>query len=276
MPDIAEYWSKEQTLAWIVISTISSSFSILGALVVISQILRNESNKKSMQQRIGLAMSILDIFCSFSMVFQVLLMSNTSDTTAKDNYQRSPDFNYLGNDNTCMVSFFFLVLWNCPMLYNAMLSINYVLMVRYGWSNTSMLRIEPIFHFIPLVFGAGVAVYTTIMKIRRSEEGKFCFYYANDYGIFYIVNILAIAMVTINQIVLYVTVKTIEQNGKKYRATSSSSKCNSYTRATLIQSLYYVGAFYITYGWTFLVGFTSYRYTWLITARSIFFPLQGF
>ena len=61
-----------------------------------------------------------------------------------------------------------------------------------------MLHVEHIFHFIPLVFGAGVAVYTIIRKIRRLEEGKFCLYYGNDYGIFYIVNILAIAMVTIN------------------------------------------------------------------------------
>ena len=74
----------------------------------------------------------------------------------------SPDVAWaLGNTATCSTQGFFLTLSVAVPIYNAMLSIYYVLVINYRWQDTTLRRwVEPSMHLVAGLWAFFTALYS--------------------------------------------------------------------------------------------------------------------
>lgn len=142
---------------------IASIPSIIGALYIIQHVLRSEKRRKRAFTRILLVMSMMDLVFALTSVF-------SSSITPKEVKYPYPYQNLaIGNWATCQ-AFGFLghgaIL--SSVLYNASLSLYYVLTIRDGWTDWRIHQnkmMEPLLHAIPLLIGWGIAIAALSMDL---------------------------------------------------------------------------------------------------------------
>jgi len=62
-------------------------------------------------------------------------------------------FGARGSTQTCTAQGFFAQIGVSSVMYNASLSTYYLLVIRYGWPESRIVKVEPLLHAIPLIFG---------------------------------------------------------------------------------------------------------------------------
>lgn len=131
-----------------------------------------------------------------------------------------------GNTQTCTLQGFFTQFGITSSFYNASLSIFYLLVIRFGWKEKSILKIEPILHGFPLLWGFGTAIAGLPLTIFNSAN-LWCWVSPyQDRGadadlyrwvFFYGPLWVMIFVVTINLILIFQHVRKIERATEKYR-----------------------------------------------------------
>lgn len=225
-------------------------------------------------------------------------------------------FDARGNTATCTAQGFFIQLSLISPMYNSMLAVYYLLLVRYGLSETRIARKwEPFMHAYPLLIAFGTALsglwltlynnaniwcwiapYPMDCQGSRGQAGttdcergynawifRWAFYYGPLW--FTIVDVTAI------MVVLWASVRRDEARAIEVHDLGQSSPDDERqagkarrtfyrSKRMFSQSVWYAGAFYIT--WT---GATVNRLVQLFTGNSIFslmvlhaffVPAQGF
>ncbi|CAJ1954854.1 unnamed protein product [Cylindrotheca closterium] len=143
--------SRQQRVWLAILPKISSVFSLFGSLWIIIEVTTEGRKIQNPYHRLLLAMSIYDTlesFWNFGSTWPIV--------------EGSPDIIWaMGNVSTCEAQGFFLTLSVAVPIYNAMLSIYYILVINYRYTNTQLRRrVEPIMHLIAFFWSFGTASYS--------------------------------------------------------------------------------------------------------------------
>mmetsp|Transcript_973 Transcript_973/g.1918 ORF Transcript_973/g.1918 Transcript_973/m.1918 type:complete len:358 (-) Transcript_973:128-1201(-) len=268
----------------------SATLSILGSATILTQILRNSSNRKTLQQQIVLCMSILDVVAVASIISSDFMYPKDLPRyylIGGEVFLVSSKF-AMGNDVTHYINTFLMQLGLCAILYNAFLATYYLLSIKYHWSDERIKAIAPYIHMTVLVIGFGNAIlgYTSDRYEFPVVNRKWYFLNGDIYKgswLFFSVLWISIIAVTVQTIQMYRYVKQTERSMNQYRRSQrnqSSTMRSELETMIFFQSLLYVGSFYLT--WVIpTIGSFIYHYllggtNWLLKLNWFLFPLQGF
>jgi hypothetical protein len=106
-------------------------------------------------QRLMIGMSLSNSIMSFGFVLSTLPMPK--DTT----FAWRP----MGNTQTCTFAGCLTMMGVTPVMYNASLSIYYLLRIRYGWTFSQLVRVERWLHVVPWVWGISAVIVGVVMKL---------------------------------------------------------------------------------------------------------------
>ena len=134
-------YSDNEYIALSVIPHVTGAMSILGSTMVLIDILKSSTKLKS-HQRLLLTLCVTDI-CSSTAFFLSTWPIPSDDSRGV--------FGAEGNQNSCVVQGFAVQFSSINPIYNMMLSINYVLVIKYGKTEDFLKsRVEPFMHLFAL------------------------------------------------------------------------------------------------------------------------------
>jgi hypothetical protein len=135
-----------------------------------------------------------------------------------------------GTVATCRLQGFFIQFGISSSMYNASLSLYYLLVVRYGWKEIKMKRVEPFLHGIPITWALCTAI-TALLLDLLGEANLWCWIdNKNDtfrWAFFYGVLWLMIAAVAVNSLLVYFFVLRIESQIAQYKFASMVAATNN-------------------------------------------------
>lgn len=211
---------------------IASLLSVMGSAMIISSVLRSKKNRQNMQQRLVCAMSFIDLLVSIVWVFTNFFMP-------KDNTKYPWAF---GNEASCKAQGFIVQFSISSVLYNACLSVYYLLVVKYGWKGRKLHKIEKWMHLCPLVFGLATAITALSLDIYNpatwdcwiapSPEGDdLKLARALQWSFFFVILWASIIFASINMLAVYLDVRKKETKGISYRLTWQTAELSTGTQS---------------------------------------------
>ena len=285
---------------------VAAFFSVLGSSYIIYDVLRKKTTRQEGQSlysrrprpqrsittyhRLMVGLSVCDISMSCGLFTSTWFMPRNTPHV----------WGARGTTVTCEVIGFFEQAGVAAVLYNGSLSTYYLLRIRSSWVDAQILRIEPILHAIPIVFGLSTMIAGIPLKLYNSgifdcwiapypqgctqswkspDHTTNCIRGDNSsiyqWAFDIVPKFSSIFLVTINMILTYLAVKRREQSSQMYTAHISSQLSRRLAR----QSYLYVGALYITYIPVVLTRMTQlirgYTYYGMLLTIAITIPLQG-
>jgi len=211
----------------------------MGSTLVLSQILRNERNRKSTLQRLWLFMSCFDIL---SAVFIII-----DETVFMTGYTVYPSF--------CVIA----------ILYSTAIALYSWGLLRFGWCKLKIRKMEPWIHVSILVTGI---ISFTIFEVIAGDEKKW-------FGrIFLPISCLLMVVISLDT---YRIARKSDLSVQQYRISASDSVCFKYSKAVYMHSLLFISGFLITWStYIFLAILGLPDSHWLNFIKGYTFPLQGF
>jgi len=272
---------------FVIILRTTGLLSLLGSSWIVAEILSDRRNKlKLTYHRFLLGMSISDAAAS-------LFWFLSSWCVPVGTWWKAA-----GNAATCRMQAFFTRFTITTALYNASLSLYYLLVLRLGWKEKRIRkRVEPAMHFVAISVGLGSSIsglamdafgpngpYCHVVKGRLSPAGEWFLKGLAWY-------IISMAVMTVCMISCYVHIRRTEAASDRHyrrsvqslppqsqltRSTTSRSRSREFAR----QGTLYVVAFYLTYLFPIAVNIQSAKHVTssmtVIYLAHVFFPLQGF
>lgn len=254
-----------------------SFFSVIGATMIVSSVLRSKKNLQKVQQRLVCAMSFVDLFVSIVWVATNLLMHKENQT-----YPWT-----IGNDATCKAQGAIVQFSIASVVYNACLSVYYLLIIKFNWKENQTRGLEKFFHFISLAFGLATSSTALALDlyhpadwdcwIAPTPEGekanlvnilRWCFFFGPLW--------VSIAISLTVMVILYFHVNNIEKEIAKGSENNKMEK----TKSVAAQGRLYIIAFLIT--WMFptiariLQLFGAGVPMWIVVAAGTIIPSNGF
>jgi hypothetical protein len=139
-------FNEAQSRALALAPKISGTFGVLFSLLIIITVIRDKNRRNKAYHRLLLGISIVDMSSGF------WLGLSTWPIPAESTVLWS-----VGNDRTCTLQGFFTNFGITSSFYNASLTLYFLLVVRYGWKEHEIRKIEPYLHAIPLLWGFGTS-----------------------------------------------------------------------------------------------------------------------
>eukprot|EP00550_Attheya_septentrionalis_P002410 CAMPEP_0198280698 /NCGR_PEP_ID=MMETSP1449-20131203/727_1 /TAXON_ID=420275 /ORGANISM="Attheya septentrionalis, Strain CCMP2084" /LENGTH=1194 /DNA_ID=CAMNT_0043976127 /DNA_START=257 /DNA_END=3841 /DNA_ORIENTATION=+ len=258
----ADTQTKRSVLAWL--PRCMAFLSFVGSTLIIVDISRDDRKLKKTFGQLMILLSVFDIMGSVAYAFTTLPIPEE-------------DFIYgaKGTAGTCTAQGFFIQIGMIAAYLNAALSVNYLLMLKYGWSESKMLKIRPWLFGIPVVIGlvfafAGLPYYDNVILWCNNAN-------ANPWP--HLPMTFAIVFVTVIMGMMCWHVYKEERVSKKWR--SGHGQRTSLSAKVCWQSIYYLLAFYLVwppylvlqYTWVAGKGYDKYYF---ILFSGMLVPLQGF
>jgi hypothetical protein len=201
---------KQRTLA--IFPKITGSASVICSALIAYTVIRDKNNRSKTYHRLLLGMSIADISSSFWLALSTWPIPEETGILWAS-----------GNTMTCTFQGFFTQFGISSPLYNASLSIYYLLVIRYGWTEEQMQRIEPFLHGVPLLWGLGTGVAGLFLTIFNSAN-LWCWVAPYEdrganadmyrWGFFYGPLWLMVILVTVNLVLIWVYVQDITKRSE--------------------------------------------------------------
>ena len=147
-------------IAYVFISAFSGSISIIGSSLILYIILRGGWTKLSRtSNRLMFSTSIIDIFSSVAIGLSIIPTPQETECSIG-----------MGNLSTCAAQGFFIQLSLAVPAYNAMLSLYYLLTIRYGMNQVTIAKKYELFmHTFALVPALSTAIIGVANKMFFSE-----------------------------------------------------------------------------------------------------------
>jgi hypothetical protein len=144
-----------------ILPKISSVFSLFGSTWIIIEVATEKRKRQAPYHRLLFAMSVYDVLES---------LWNFGSTWPIP--EGSPDVIWAtGNTATCTAQGFFLTLSVAVPLYNAMLSLYYVLVINYNYSDRRLREfVEPAMHTFAFVWAFGTALYSALAGLLNNAN----------------------------------------------------------------------------------------------------------
>mmetsp|Transcript_15331 Transcript_15331/g.21805 ORF Transcript_15331/g.21805 Transcript_15331/m.21805 type:complete len:391 (+) Transcript_15331:258-1430(+) len=284
--------------AGIYIPLLTGTLSVIGSGSILYSIWASRSTKlKDPQHRILGMMSIFDIFYSINKALTFLT------------YPAGLGVPAFGNDATCNMQGFFIQFGYAAGCYNMVLSIYYYLSINWGMKKEEFAKVwEKVLHGIVIICHLSFAVIGLSIGLFNPTPG-FCYITIGPYGCKANPDVscpfeisaawfyegfgqawiqLAYVVIVVTNLLIWLHVRRQEKEMEKYRTRSSVAaeqlsdmeKKSSYARSVFIQSMLYVGAFFLTWSWATIYHLvewiTGVRAQWITLLINTFVPLQGF
>lgn len=217
-------------IALAVVPKVSSVLSIFGSTFILLECFYFDRKRlERVYNRLLCSMAVLDIMESvwnFASTWPIPKNSNPSVAFA------------LGNNAICNTQGFFLQLGLTIPVLNACLSLYYLLVIRYSWSEARIRRvIEPWFYAVSISIGLGTSIAGIFLNLYHSsglwcwiakppesvdaEKNNYQFY---RYAFYFIPLFCCFLLILVNMGMLIYTVKRLESASKKYLASSYSRR----------------------------------------------------
>jgi len=189
-----------------------------------------------------------------------------------------------GNGISCSLQGFIVQASIGGVLYNASLSLYYLLVIKYRFKKHQIAPIEKIMHAFALIFGIGTA--TAALAMDLYQDANWDCWISPEYDVFQLTFffaplLLAIIFVVTLMLNIYLHVKKEEGNSARYHPRIGDKVRLRKTRAVAKQGALYVGAFFVT--WLFPTIARLYQLIWqvnpptaIIVLAACFIPIQGF
>jgi len=271
----------------------TSICSVIGSGLIIGILLSKWSKKKKVlntRDRLLLGMSSIDLVASIANAFDV-------NAFPADTYGI---VGAMGNQATCNLQGFFIQLGFGVPLYNAMLCVYTLLIVRMKWTDKFIaVRIEPFMHVIVLGYTLTSATLGLVLDLYNSN-GSFCWIemYPHDCafagyvkcirgenaGLYQwifagVVLISCFVIIITSMSIIYLFIrKNVQKMKERYGESSVVNKTQ--LQEVGKQAFLYVAAFIITFIWPMLVAIERQLSIkppfWQNLVLSFFFTFQGF
>ena len=156
--------AKQKSLA--ILPKISGTMSFLGSTYIFQDVARSKRRRSKPYNRLILALSTFDIMASV-----VNIMSTWPIPEGTPGVYAA-----VGTTGTCTAQGFFNETGNITTpMYNCMLCVYYILIIRNGWSETRVKKIEPYLHAVPLVVGWTMGIAGLPLTLYN-PSGWLCWY----------------------------------------------------------------------------------------------------
>mmetsp|Transcript_37907 Transcript_37907/g.56733 ORF Transcript_37907/g.56733 Transcript_37907/m.56733 type:complete len:337 (+) Transcript_37907:360-1370(+) len=276
---------------------VTGFISLLASSFLTHYVGSSKERRLKLVNRIILGLSISDVVFSFAVAFLSTwpVPSNTASNLV---------FGAAGNRATCRAQGF-VDQWSgrSSYVYNAVLSIYYVLVVRFGIKEAMLKRWEWLMHLPPLLVGLGTAItilstdtihYTggwtcwiSDFPLNCSQtEGVTC--QAGQNALLYRLWFNSVPLwiceiiITVAMLLIFLTVYKFEHASAKYSQALAGGESHKQSRRTARQAFLYTFAFYVTWFFTtfrIIEGLVhghnpSGNVTFFLEA--LLLPLQGF
>jgi hypothetical protein len=276
----------------------TAAASAIGSLTICYLIVRKPTKRRT-YHRLVLGMSLCDVFASTAWFF----------TTWPIPRGTLGVFGAVGTQQTCSAQAFFAQFSLSTVMYNASLSVYYVLVICRGWKDDEIVKLEPFFHAYSISWGLGTAIASLSLTLFN-QVGWDCWIGAYPLGckeswknngvttctrgdngslfqwaFYYVPLWLTITLVTAFMCLVYWTVWKQERTMLKYKsrvngaAAVVANEYESNSRKIAKQAAYYVGAFYAA--WFFPTIFRLVLVTGgkvhfaLLFLTALIVPIQG-
>lgn len=155
------YLSKDQRIALAIIPKFSSVFSLFGSIWIIVEVATEKTKRQVPYHRLLLAMSVYDVLESIWNFFSTWPIP-----------EGSPHVIWAyGNTASCNAQGFFLTLSSAVPLYNAMLSLYYVLVIKYNYTDRRLRSfVEPAMHTFCFLWAFVTAVYSVAAGLINNAD----------------------------------------------------------------------------------------------------------
>ncbi|KAL7557305.1 hypothetical protein ACA910_016265 [Epithemia clementina (nom. ined.)] len=156
-------WSKAQQAALAFVPKVSSLLSLFGSIWISAEVVTDSEIPKLRHpyHRLLLAMSVYDILESVWNFMSTWTIPKGTEGV----------WDPRGNTQTCTAQGFFLTLSVAVPLYNAFLSVYYMLVINYRFSDDILKkRVEPAFHLIAFVWAFGTALVAAWMGMINNAN----------------------------------------------------------------------------------------------------------
>jgi hypothetical protein len=286
-------FSQSQLMFLAIVPKITSIPSIIGSTFIIQHVIRSKKRRSQVYHRLLLSMSIADCIWSIKTFLSTWVIPADVPFVYAN----------IGNTQTCTASAF--IGHGAPLsstIYNGMLTLYFLLTIRYGWSNKKVKsKVEVWMHAIPLVIGWGTAIValsldlfnpigwtcwigtypvgcgtTTFPCSRGNSESTHLYRW-----VFFHAELLAMfGFTAVSLFIIYRFILVRERAIDRYRISEQEKKNRVLSRQFAVQASAYVAAFFIS--WIFpmvriiVAELTDQIYTPLIFLIVVFAPLQGF
>lgn len=286
-------YTEQQQVALAFAPKFSGFLSIAGCSYIIFTICTSAKRRARMHYRLIVGMSFMDFFQSLS--FFLSTWPSPADT---------PHIKFaVGNNTTCTIQGFFINFNVGVALYNASLSLYYLLVIKYRFTHDQMKKIEIILHSIP-IFHSLITGFVVAIDKAFNNAGYVCYISRFPFGSskhdatrgqrvgwYLLPQFLGIiisaligtyCMISIWLFVCKQDMKNPNQNirfkqGKSHHQSLRHKQSTS--KAVATQALFYLIAFYVTWAmpltnraFEFAKGFMPFS---LLMAGAVLHPLQG-
>jgi len=140
-------FSLAQSRALALLPKFSGGLSVLFSSFIVLTVARDKRKRNRTYHRLLCGISFVDISSSFWLGLSTLPMVNDGGDVLWA----------VGNDQTCRLQGFFTEFGVASSFYNASLSIYFLLVIRYGWKEARIQKMEPFLHAVPLLWGFGTS-----------------------------------------------------------------------------------------------------------------------
>jgi hypothetical protein len=155
MTDEVEYTRESKILA--IAPKVPAFLSILGSSYIVYNVLfvqRKKADRRfQLYHQLMLTLSVSDILASHIYFLGTFLIPRGSGGPFGLVYWA------FGTDRTCSYSGFFNQFAVASPIYNTMLSVYFLLKIRYGWKEHELSKIGPFLHGFPLAFAVGTSFF---------------------------------------------------------------------------------------------------------------------
>ena len=149
-------WSRNQQIALAIVPKISSLLSLFGSGWIVVEVLTENKDPRRLKRhhpyhRLLFAMSIYDILESvWNFASTWPIPKGTEDV-----------WQPLGTQQTCSAQGFFLTLSVAVPIYNALLALYYMLVIKFNVADHTLRKfVEPCMHLIAALWAFGTAIYS--------------------------------------------------------------------------------------------------------------------
>ncbi|MGK3740315.1 MAG: hypothetical protein ACI90V_007165 [Bacillariaceae sp.] len=136
---------KNPELIFAIVPRVAASFSMIGSAWIVSEVLRDKKKRGKIYHRIMLGLSCFDIVGSICYFL--------------GRWPLPPDAVFLpggvGNQQTCTAQAFFGQAVLATVVYNCVLAIYYLLVIKYGMKERQILKYEKFMHAAPIIVWIG-------------------------------------------------------------------------------------------------------------------------
>lgn len=156
------YAAQEKAIA--IVPKFTSLLSMFGSGFIIMKVIKKPRNQQTTYHRLLFGMSLCDLLASTCFFFTTWPIPREENVYAAS-----------GNQATCIVQGFFSQFSLATAMYNASLSLFYVMKIRYMWTTRRIeRRLEPALHIVSLSIGIGTAIAGVVLKLYNNDSWECC------------------------------------------------------------------------------------------------------